>query len=188
MNQPQYPYPPHPGQYPPPPKKGGWGLGLVLLVVVLPAIGLVVGVLAVSSIYGVRKYISSAKEMEARNSLSQIGSLAKQAYARDGKVCPSATRRVPETETMVKALKYPSSPADWTRDDAAHAGFACLGFSLSQPQYYQYEYTATASGFRAIARGDLDGDGIVSVYELKGEVVGAELIVAPTLIETNPGE
>lgn len=184
MNQPP-PYHQQPGPYAP---KKGWSIGIVLLVVVLPAIALVVGALVITSVFGVRKYISSAKQVEARSSLSQIGNQARAAYARDGKLCPSASATVPASDALVKASKYQSSPDDWARDEAAHAGFACLGFALSAPQYYQYEYTATDSGFTATARGDLDGDGIVSVYELKGEVKSGALVVAPTLLETNPGE
>jgi type IV pilus assembly protein PilA len=189
MNQPpQNPYPQQMQQMPPPQKSsgGGWGIGLILLVIVLPVMVAIIGILAVLGIYGTRKYIATAKQVEARSSLSQIGSLAKAAYARDGKVCPSASSPIPVK--VPSGAKYQSSASEWESDAAKNAGFACLGFSMMQPQYYQYEYKATATSFTVTARGDLDADGINSELQLQGQVVGSDLIVAPTLMETNPGE
>ncbi len=188
MNQqPQYPYPPQ--MQPPPQKSGGWSIGLILLVVVLPILALVIGgigIFAVLGIYGTRKYIATAKQVEARSSLSQIGMLSSAAYARDGNVCPSASSPVPAK--VPSGTKYMSSPADWDVDKAANAGFACLGFSMSSPQYFQYDYKATATGFTATAIGDLDADGIPSEFSLEGKVVGSVLEVSPTLGEKNAGE
>ncbi len=52
-------------------------------------------------------------------------------------------------------------------------GWPCLKFSMTQPMYYQYSYVtgagsgksgATAKGFEASARGDLDGNGVTSFF------------------------
>ena len=96
-------------------------VGIILLVVV-GAIVVIGGILAVLAIYGMRKYISAAKQTEARSALAQIGSLSKAAFARDGKICPSASKPVPFTG-VPKAAKYQSRPADWEADKAANAGF-----------------------------------------------------------------
>jgi hypothetical protein len=98
---------------------------------------------------------------------------------------------------MVAAKKYQSSTADWSRDAAANAGFACLRFEMSSPQYYQYDYQVTGSasrqavgdGFQAIAHGDLNGDGAVSTFMLPGRIDrSGSLELATTIAQTNPTE
>lgn len=162
---------------------------IVLVVLIVP----VIGVLATLSIYGTRKYIATAKTAEARNTLGMIAKDAVVAYERevaDGKrrVCPSASAPVPADRTMVSGKKYMSSTAEWQADSAADAGFACLRFEMSMPQYFQYQYEATPTGFVARARGDLNGDGVFSTFEINGRIVGDRLVVSPAILETNPFE
>jgi hypothetical protein len=59
---------------------------------------------------------------------------------------------------------------------------------MSQPQYYQYDYKATATGFTVTAHGDLNGDGIVSTFEVEGKLSGGMVTVAPMIKETMPEE
>jgi hypothetical protein len=99
-----------------------------------------------------------------------------------------ASAPVPADRTKVSGMKYMSSRAEWLADEETHAGFACLGFEMTFPQYFQYEYDSTSTGFVARAHGDLDGDGIFSTYEISGELVGGHVVVSPTIRETNPGE
>ena len=178
------------------PKKG-MGAGLIILIVLAVTIVPIVGILAVLSIYGTRKYIANAKTAEARNSLGQIAKDAAVAYEReelssDGtvvhRICPSASSPVPADRATISARKYQSSTSDWEVDKAKSAGFACLRFEMSAPQYYQYEYIATATGFIARAHGDLNGDGVFSTFEIRGEVQDGQLRIAPTILETNPEE
>jgi type IV pilus assembly protein PilA len=171
---------------PPPPQKSGFPTVLIVFLVAIPAIIAVIGILAVLAIYGVRKYIANAKTAEARNSLGQIAKDAAAAYDRDGKVCASASSPIPAT--VPHAAKYQSMASEWEADKAVNGGFACLKFEMSSPQYYQYDYKATASGFTATAHGDLNGDGVESTFEIEGKVVGGVLQVAPMLKETNPEE
>ncbi len=178
-----------------PPQQGGgfptWALVLVITLVVLVFGG---GILAVLSIYGVRKYIANAKTAEARNSLGQIAKDAAAAYEREGlgdgghRVCPSARVPVPADQSFVSGRKYQSTPSEWEVDRARDAGFACLGFSLSYPQYYQYRYDATSSDLTGTARGDLNGDGVFSKFVVRGQVQGGRLLLAPSIEETNPEE
>ena len=180
-----------PHGYGPAPKTGSTG---TIIAVVAGAVGIfvvaAVGVLAVLGIYGTRKYIANAKTAEARNSLGIMAKDAAAAYetAREADgtraLCPSARTPVPTSLKDVSAKKYLSSPSDWSGDP----GFACLGFALSSPQYYQYNYTSTGTGFTGAARGDLDGDGIASMFEIKGRVQGDNLTIAPAIEETDPGE
>jgi type IV pilus assembly protein PilA len=164
------------------------------VIVVLSVVGFFVvfgGILAALAIHGMRKYLTNAKQAEARNSLAQIGRDAATAYERDGALCASASSAVPPSMSMLKGMKYQSAAGEWQVDRARNAGFACLGFSLETPQYYQYAYTVPAGHpdqFEAVAHGDLNGDGIVSTFRLRGRVQGGVLQVAPNLEETSPEE
>lgn len=181
--------PPYAG--PPGPPKKGVSTWVIVLVCVLGGAVFVLGPMSVIAIAGVRKYLANAKTAEARVSLAQIGKLARSAHARDGRLCGSATRAVPEDASAVRARKYQSSSAEWERDAARNGGFACLGFSLSSPQYFQYSYAASPAGdrFTAEAHGDLDGDGVVSTFRVEGRVTGdGTLVVAPTVLEIDPLE
>jgi type IV pilus assembly protein PilA len=168
----------------------------------------IVGVLAALAIYGVRKYVLNAKTTEARNTLGQIIKDASTAYSRDGMdpsvlplgsttgvvniLCVSSSA-IPSAVTMVKGQKYLSKPSEW--DDS---GWRCLRFSMQDPQYFQYQYTATGSRnaagnqFIATARGDLDGDGSTSKFQLIGELKsyagGLTPVIAPNFKESAPDE
>jgi type IV pilus assembly protein PilA len=152
-----------------------------------------IGPLGVLAVYGVRKYVVNAKTVEARSSLGQIAKSAVEAYeVEDGasrhRLCPSASAPIPRDDKQVRHAKYMSSPSDWEADKAQNAGFYCLKFSMTTPQYYQYNYQASGSQFTGIARGDLDGDGVFSRFAVSGRVVGTRLEVTPTLEETSPEE
>jgi type IV pilus assembly protein PilA len=179
----------------------------------------IVGILAVLAIYGVRKYIANAKTAEARNSLGAIGKDAAAAYEKESfaaGVIPAGTTAafshalcdsepggpVPGTGA-IKGAKYQSVPADWDHGSAVAAGtaptgFTCLRFSMEQPQYYAYNYTATAfqlptGTFAATAQGDLNGDGVTSLFTLQGalqtQATGGTIVtVEPAIEEQNPEE
>lgn len=175
----------------------GMAIGLIIAIVAAVAIVPIIGIVAVLSIYGTRKYLVNAKSAEAKNTLGQLAKDAAAAYegdtvASDGTVkrrlCPSATAPVPADKSMVSGKKYQSSHADWQAGEAANTGFACLKFEMSSPQYFQYEYEATATSFVARAHGDLNGDGVFSTYAIRGQIVDGRVVIAPSIEETNPQE
>lgn len=157
---------------------------IVLVVVLVLALPGILGVFAVLGVYGVRKYILNAKSAEARNGVAMIAKRAAEQYEETHRVCPSASRAVPPVAAQIASRKYMSTTSEWEGDE----GWACLRFAMTTPQYYQYRYEATETGFRASAHGDLDGDGILSTFALTGQVVDGKLVIAPSIDETNPEE
>jgi type IV pilus assembly protein PilA len=180
-------------------KKGGFTLVELMIVVAI------VGVLAVLAIYGVRKYIANSKTTEARNSLGQISKDAATAFEKERgtatvvpiggssellrTLCPTSSL-VPKSQTSIQSSKYQSAPSDWAGDP----GWACLKFSLEQPQYYMYQYvittntSSTAGAYSATANGDLNGDGVLSTFTVSGSVQSGALATSPVIGETNPEE
>jgi type IV pilus assembly protein PilA len=166
----------------------------------------IVGILAVLADYGVRKYIANAKSTEARNALGQIAKDAAAAVERERGLhaivpagstssllrsfCATATP-VPSSGKPPAAQKYQSLASDWSGD--ATTGWQCLRFSMEQPQYYEYEYTASVTSaltgaFTAIAHGDLNGDGATSRYSVQGSAQSGGIAISPNIEESTPEE
>lgn len=181
-------------------KQAKRGFTLVELMIVVA----IVGVLAALAIYGVNKYVNNAKTTEARSAVARIAKDATTAYQRpraegtvlaagasaafSNQMCPDATLT---PATVPAGAKYQSTAAQWNQ-----AGWACLRFSMTDPQQYSYDYQVSATTgdgatFNAIANGDLDGDSTLSTFQMDGQIVAAQdnaLLVSPNLIETNPLE
>jgi type IV pilus assembly protein PilA len=177
----------------------------------------IVGVLSTLAIYGVKKKVNHARTTEARNNVGRLARDAAAAFERerttatgaiaarqtraiDNRLCTTASATVPSSLNAIRGRKYQSTANDWSRDRAtAGRGFACLGFTVEEPQYYAYEYRTSTTNwnnagavnttFDAYARGDLDGNGVRSEFRIHGRVVSkGRLQVSPTILESLPDE
>jgi type IV pilus assembly protein PilA len=170
----------------------------------------IIGVLAALAIYGVRKYLLHSKTAEATQAVGRMAKGAAAAFDRDlmagdvvplsdtanvaHRLCQSAASPVPSTSTSIQGKKYQSSPSEWNV-----AGWTCIKFTMTDPQYYMYDYVSSGTTgdegdtFTAIANGDLNADGVLSTFTLTGEIqlgsrLGKLVTIAPNLQTTLPEE
>jgi type IV pilus assembly protein PilA len=165
------------------------GFTLVELMIVVA----IIGVLAALAIYGVRRYLASAKTAEAKNTIGAISSGAQGSYERETAMsefaiegqstnasshalCGTAPATVPVAITDVAGKKYQpdSSPGKDYNDGSATIGWPCLKFTMSSPQYYRYGYTKAgnkAQGTNPAAAGDPESFEASAQGDLDGDGV-----------------
>jgi type IV pilus assembly protein PilA len=177
----------------------------LIIFLVVGAISIpVIGIVAALGIYGVKRYLLTAKTAEARNTIGAIVRGAVSAYEAEpltGKtaghrLCGSAT---PVPHDVPKGVKYtPSSAAgtDFQTGDASN-GWTCLKFSMGSSIYYQYAYElgvgsgksgATAAGFEVRAKGDLDGNGVTSLFARGADVRNGSVVLSTEMYIENEFE
>lgn len=136
------------------------------------------GVVAAVAIPAFVNYVRRSKTIEARANVNAIARGVATAGTETGTLPPA----LPTTPASAPGPERQTWPAD------AAPGWDAIGFHPYEGLYYVYEYAPGADGrsFVVRARGDLDGDGVESTFEVTGELAAdGTVTVSRELIVTN---
>ena len=132
----------------------------------------------VEPIDGLNRIAAAAAERVAGQSSSDEPAPESDAPPRAGKLeYPASVGPTPQTVPLGAPAR--DAPGAWEQPT-----WKALRFGFSRPHSYSFEFQSELRGrkarYRAIARGDLDGDGQASEFAVRGEVTpGAEPLTFP---------
>ncbi|MBI4509658.1 MAG: type II secretion system protein [Deltaproteobacteria bacterium] len=159
--------------------EGGFTLIELMIVVAI------IGVLAAVAIPAFMKYIRKSKTTEATEHVKKVYEGARSYFTEEmvgrGAAGQVIAKQFPRTAGTAPALntccgttgaaggKCAPNPALWT-----DATWQALKFSVDDPHYYSYSYTASgtegSSLFTSAANGNLDCDTVYSTFEMVGSI------------------
>lgn len=192
------------------------GFTLVELMIVIA----IVGVLAALAVYGVNNYLTSARTAEAKAGIGAISQLSNAVYEREvakaelinaaaggnsvaaaNFLCNSATPVPLAPPPGVKYQPGTTAGLDFQTGNVTD-GWLCLGFTMTVPIYYQYNYfkgsgylspplggpDPGSEGFEASTVGDLNANGVFATFARTGTVVNKDLRMATQIFISNEFE
>jgi hypothetical protein len=116
--------------------------------------------------------LHASRLVEPIDGLNRIAAAAAARAAQGGpKPYPDTVARTPRE--VPSGTPVQDQPGAWD-----HPTWVSLGLSFSRPHSYSFEFQSERRGRRskytATARGDLDGDGQLSEFSIRGEVVDGQ--------------
>jgi hypothetical protein len=122
--------------------------------------------------------IHASRFVEATDGLARIGANAV-AYAAVHHRFPESTQLTPTVPP--RGAPQPDAPGLW--EGAVWKALTFHPVPDGVPHSYSFSFENTGgsvgSSFVAQARGDLDGDGVLSTFEIRGELRGTEFTLVP---------
>lgn len=166
-----------------PKKKGGLGATAIIIVASLCVLFMLCGGIgAAIGIPAFTGYLARAKTAEASSNLRNLHTMAAGYYSNESFSGATVTAGGgAQTACAVESAITPTAPGPnkYILDPSSlPESFTALGWSPADPLYYQYEivsvggcgHSAGENLYSFRAYGDLDGDGVTSLYELTAGV------------------
>jgi len=119
------------------------------------------------------EYLRKSKTAEAQVNLRSIATSVVFAaedvpIGADGTAQPPKLASVPLTPPAGECCKHPKGKCPAGTGEWKQPGWQAVHFELADPHYYSYELVVDPSGFVVRAVGDLDCDGDLATFELRG--------------------
>ena len=146
------------------------------------------GASAADDLGAMTEYMRKSKSAEAKVNLGAIArgivSASQQEYVGpDGTLRPFVLAPAPLTPPSGVCCKLPKGRCAADSGDWKHPAWRAIFFELGDPHYYSYQVAVDATGFVARAVGDLDCDGSLATFELRGTLAAGgayEIATEPT--------
>ena len=154
--------------------------GMGFAIAAIPTSLAFAGVLAAIAIPSFVNYMKRAKSAEAELALARcVEGVA--AYQAANGALPEGVVWTPAKRPT--EAKYAPNPALWSIPP-----WSAIGFSMLDPHFYRYRIVREGDTATCQAEGDLDGDGVRSLYERSLTLADGAPIVEPGVRSTDPLE
>jgi hypothetical protein len=123
------------------------------------------GSLAAVAVPAFLRELHASRFVEPADGLTRIGAAAV-AYAEEKRQFPESAPLTPPIPP--RGTKETDSPGLWDTPAWKALGFRPVAEGVPHAYAFSFESTAGGTAFVAQARGDLDGDGVWSTFEIRG--------------------